>query len=108
MVDDGRTTRLERHARRLGFPDLRGYLQTRCGSGHSVPRLAQELDVSEWTVTQALATLGITLPPRPERLARQRRRYAEERIAARVAELGFADVRAYLQDRLIDRSGYLW
>jgi AraC-like DNA-binding protein len=47
------------------------------------------------------------LLPRSERLARQRRRFAEERIAARVAELGFADVRAYLEDRLLEREWLL-
>jgi AraC-like DNA-binding protein len=47
------------------------------------------------------------LPPWPERLARQRRRYAEERIAVRVVELGFADVRAYLEDRLIQQEWLL-
>jgi AraC-like DNA-binding protein len=107
VVDDGRTRRLERRARRLGFADLRGYLQTRCDRGHSVPALADELGVSQWTVTQALAALGIVLPPRPERLARQRRRYAEERIARRVTELGFANLRAHLADRLIGREWLL-
>jgi hypothetical protein len=47
------------------------------------------------------------LPPRPERLARQRRRHAQERIAARAAALGFTDVRAYLEDRLIEREWLL-
>jgi AraC-like DNA-binding protein len=47
------------------------------------------------------------LPPRPERLARQRRRYAQKRIATLVADLGFADVDAYLQDRLIRREWLL-
>src|SRR6266568_320977 len=58
-------------------------------------------------VTQALATVGVVLPPRPRRLALQRRRYAEERIATRVVELGFADVRAYLTDRIIQREWLL-
>jgi AraC-like DNA-binding protein len=107
VVDDGRTRRLHQHARQLGFPELRSYLQTRCDSGHSVPGLARELDVSDWTVTQALATLGIVLPPRPQRLARQRRRHAQERIAGRVVELGFAAVGAYLEDRLIRREWLL-
>jgi AraC-like DNA-binding protein len=107
VVDDGRVRRLEQQARQLGFPDLRGYLQARCDTGHSVPGLAQELGESEWTITQALATLGIVLPPRWQRLARQRRRHAQERIAARAAELGFADVRAYLEDRLIEREWLL-
>lgn len=107
MVDDGRTRRLGQQARRLGFTDLRSYLQTRCDTGHSVPRLAQELGVSEWTITQALATLGVVLPPRPERLALQRRRFAEERIVARVVGLGFPGVQAYLEDRLIEREWLL-
>jgi len=107
VVDDGRVRRLAQQARRLGFRDLRGFLQTRCDSGHSIPRLAQELGESEWTVTQALTTLGIVLPPRPERLALQRRHHAQERIAARVTELGFADLQAYLADRLIEREWLL-
>lgn len=107
LVDDGRTRRLHQHARQLGFPELRSYLQTRCDSGHSVPGLARELDVSDWTLSQALETLGITLPPRPERLARQRRRHAQERLAGRVVELGFAAVGAYLEDRLIGQEWLL-
>jgi hypothetical protein len=94
VVDDGRVRRLERRARQLGFPELRSYLQARCDTGHSVPRLAQEFGESEWTVTRVLETLGIVLPPRPQLLARQRRRHAEERIAGRVAELGFVAVGA--------------
>lgn len=69
VVDDGRIRRLERRASDHGFGNLRSYLQTRCDTGYSVPRLAQELGVSEWTVTQALATMGVVLPPRPQRLA---------------------------------------
>jgi len=107
VVDDARIRRLQQHARQLGFPELRSHLQARCDSGHSVPRLARELGVSDWTVTQALETLGIVLPPRPQRLARQRRRHAQERIAGRVVELGFAAAGAYLQDRLIGREWLL-
>jgi AraC-like DNA-binding protein len=107
VVDDGRVRQLQRCVGQLGFADLRSYLQARCDSGHSVPGLARELGESEWTITQALATLGIVLPPRPQRLALQRRRHAEDRIANRVAELGFADVRAYLEDRLIQQEWLL-
>src|SRR6266540_283788 len=107
VVDDGRVRRQEQHARQLGFTDLRGYLQTRCDAGYSVPALAQELAVSQWTIAQTLATLGIVLAPRPQRLARQRRRFTAERIATLVADLGFADVEAYLQDRLIRREWLL-
>jgi hypothetical protein len=107
VVDDGHVRRLERRAGQLGFADLRSYLQARCDRGHSVPALARELGESEWTVTKALATLGVVLPPRPERLARQRRRHAEDRIGARVATVGFADIRAYLEDRLIEQERLL-
>jgi AraC-like DNA-binding protein len=62
---------------------------------------------SEWTISQALATQHITLPSRREQLARQRRRFAQQRIAKLVSELGFADVRAYLADRLIGREWLL-
>jgi len=107
VVDGGRVRRLQRRARLLGFPDLRSYFQGRCDTGYSVPALARELGVSDWTVTQALATEDVALPPRPQRLAQQRRRHAEQRIAARVSGLGFADVRAYLEDRLIRREWLL-
>jgi AraC-like DNA-binding protein len=107
VVDDGHTRRLEQRARQLGFPDLRSYLQDRCDTGYSVPGLARELAVCDWTVTRALATVGVVLAPRPQRLALQRRRHAEQRIAARVVELGFPDVRAYLEDRLLRQEWLL-
>ncbi len=107
LVDDGRSRRLQQHARRLGYPDLRSYLQARCDAGYSLPALAEELGESQWTISQALATQRITLPPRPERLSRQRRRFAQERIATLVVDLGFADIRAYLQDRLIRQEWLL-
>jgi hypothetical protein len=40
----------------------------------------------------------------PQRLAQQRRRHTEDRIAARVAQLGFADVKAYLVDRVVEQA----
>ena len=91
----------------LGFDDLRAYLQARCDAGHSVPRIAAELGVGDWQVQAALARLGVRRPPHPQRLAAQRRRYTEERIAASVAALGFADVQAYLLDRVVERSWLL-
>src|SRR5918994_7785223 len=41
---------------------------------------------------------GVRLAPLPQRLAAQRRRHTEQRITARVAGLGFADVGDYLTD----------
>ncbi len=76
------------------------YLQARCDTGSSIPRIAVELGVRDWQVQAALARLAVRLAPRAQRLAAQRRRYTEERIAARVAALGFAEVRAYLVDRV--------
>jgi len=106
-VDGGRDRRLEERARWHGFEDLRGYLQARCDTGHSVPRIAAELEVRDWQVGAALARLGVRLAPRQQRLAQQRRRYTEQRIAARVAALGFADVGAYLADRVMQRRWLL-
>jgi hypothetical protein len=107
VVDGGRDRRLDEHGRVLGFEDLRGYLQARCDTGHSLPWIAAELGVRDWQVQAALMRLGVRLAPRPQRLARQRRRHTEERIAARVAALGFADVGAYLLDRVVERAWLL-
>jgi hypothetical protein len=91
-VDGGRDRRLDERARVLGFGSLRGYLQARCDAGHSVPRIAAELGVRDWQVQAALARPAVRLAPSRQRLAAQRRRYTEERIANRVAALGFAEV----------------
>jgi AraC-like DNA-binding protein len=91
----------------LGFESLRGYLQARCDAGASIPRIAAELGVGDWQVQAALARQGVRLAPRSQRLAAQRRRHTQERIAARVAALGFADVGAYLVDRVVQRRWLL-
>jgi AraC-like DNA-binding protein len=92
VVVDGRTRQLDQRAQRLGFADLRGYLQARSDAGLSIPRLAAELEVSQWTVKRSLRQGGVTLLPRAERLARQRRHATDQRLAARAAQLGFADL----------------
>jgi hypothetical protein len=107
VVDGGRDRRLEERARVLGFDELLAYLQARCDAGHSVPQLAAELGLSDWQVGAALARLAVRLAPRPQRLAAQRRRFTEERIAARVAALGFTDVEAHLGDRVVEH-GCCW
>jgi hypothetical protein len=91
----------------LGFESLRAYLQARCDAGHSVPRIATELGVGDWQEQAVLARSGVRLASRPQRLTAQRRRYTEQRIAARVAQLGFADVRAYLVERVIEQAWLL-
>jgi AraC-like DNA-binding protein len=107
VVDGGRDRLLKQRARVRGFEDLGAYLQSRCDAGASVPRIATELGVRDWQVQAALARLAVPLAPRPQRLAAQRRRYTEERIANRVAALGFADVGAYLADRVVDQAWLL-
>jgi hypothetical protein len=106
-VDGGRDRRLEERAGALGFDDLGAYLQARCDAGYSVPQLAADLGVRDWQVQAVLARLGVRLAPRPQRLAAQRRRYTQERIAARVAALGFTEVPAYLVDRVGERGWLL-
>ena len=91
----------------LRFGNLRAYLQARCDTGSSISRIASELRVSDWQVQAALSRLAVRLGPRPQRLAGQRRRYTKERIAARVAALGFPEVRAYLADRVVERAWLL-
>jgi AraC-like DNA-binding protein len=107
QVDGGRDRRLDERARVLGFEDLRAYLQARCNTGHSIPRIATELGVRDWQVQAALTRLQVRLAPRSQRLAVQRRRYTEQRLAARVARLGFADVGAYLVDRVVEHAWLL-
>jgi hypothetical protein len=107
VVDGGRDRRLEDRARGHGFEDLSGYLQARCDAGSSIPRIAAELGVRDWQVQAALARSRVRLASRPQRLAAQRRRYTEERIAARVAALGFTDVRAHLIDRVVEQAWLL-
>jgi hypothetical protein len=82
VVDGGRTRHLQRRARALGFTDLRGYLEAGSDASQSAPQLATELGVSERTVKQALTWAGVQLPPRAERLARQRRHATQQRLAA--------------------------
>jgi hypothetical protein len=91
----------------MGFEDLRGYLQARCDAGHSIAQVATELGVGDWQMQAALARSGVRLAPRSQRLAAQRRRYTEQRIAARVAALGFAEVGDYLADRVVERGWLL-
>jgi hypothetical protein len=86
---------LQERAGALGFDDPRAFLQARCDAVFSIPGIATELGVRDWQVQAALTRLQVRLALLPERRAAQRRRHTEEPIAARVLELGFADVGAY-------------
>src|SRR5919108_544643 len=61
----------------------------------------------EGQVQAAVSRLEVRLAPRPQRLAAQRRRHTEARIAAGVAALCFVDVGDYLVDRVVQRGWLL-
>jgi hypothetical protein len=103
-VDGGHHHQLDEQARRLGFADLRGCLQALLDEGWSVPQLAVHLDTTQPAIRRAITDHHLHQPPHQERLARQRQRAAQQRAAARAAELGFGSVRAYLVDRLVTRA----
>jgi AraC-like DNA-binding protein len=103
-VHDGRHRHLDQQARRLGFADLRACLQALLEDGWSVPQLAAHLDTTQPAVRRAITDHHISQPPRRQQLARQRQHAAQQRATARVAELGFESVRAYLVDRLVSRA----
>jgi hypothetical protein len=103
-VDDGRDYHLDQQAKRLGFADLRGCLQTLLDDGWSVPQLAAHLATTQVAIRRAIADHHLHQPPRRQQLARQRQHAAQQRVATRVAELGFESVRAYLVDRLVERA----
>jgi AraC-like DNA-binding protein len=103
-VDGGHHRQLDQQARRLGFADLRACLQALLEDGWSVPQLAAHLATTQAAIRRAIADHRLSQPPRRELLARQRQRTAHRRAATRVAELGFAGVRAYLVDRLVTKA----
>jgi hypothetical protein len=103
-VDVGQHHQLDQQARRLGFADLHACLQALLDDGWSIPQLATHLDTTQPAIRRAITDQRVHQPPRHQQLARQRQRAAQQRAAARVAELGFAGVRAYLVDRLVTQA----
>jgi hypothetical protein len=103
-VDGGHHHQLDEQARRLGFADLHACLQALVDEGWSVPQLATHLDTTQAAIRRAIEDAHVRQLPRRQRLARQRQRAAQRRAAARVAELGFHSMRAYLVDRLVTRA----
>ncbi len=95
---------LQQQARRLGFADLGACLQALLDDGWSVPQLATHLHTTQTVIRRAITDHHIPQPSRRQQLARQRQRGVQQRVAARVAELGFGSVRAYLMDRLVTKA----
>jgi AraC-like DNA-binding protein len=83
---------------------VRGCLQALLDDGWSIPQLATHLDTTQPAIRRAITVHQIHQPPRRQQLARQRQRAAQQRATARIAELGFAGMRAYLVDRLVTRA----
>ncbi len=100
-ADGGQHHQLDQQARRLGFADLRSCLHALLDDGWSIPQLASHLATTQVAIRCAIAHHQVRQLPRGERLARQRQRAAQQRLAARVVELGFGQARAYLVDRLV-------
>jgi len=103
-VDHGRHRRLDQQARRLGFADLPSCLQALLDDGWSIPQLATHLATTQAAIRRTIEDHHVRQPPRRKQLARQRQRAAQQRAAARVAELGFPVVRDYLEDRLVTQA----
>jgi AraC-like DNA-binding protein len=83
---------------------VRACLQALLEDGWSIPQLAVHLDTTQPAIRRAITDHDLSQPSRRERLARQRQRAAQQRVAAQAAELGFEGVRAYLVDRLVARA----
>ena len=103
-VDGDHHRHLDQQASRLGFTDLRACLQGLLEDGWTIPQLADHLNTTHQAIRHAITDHDLRQPPRREQLARQRRHAAQQRAAARVADLGFGSVRAYLVDRLATRA----
>jgi lambda repressor-like predicted transcriptional regulator len=102
-VTDAQQRRLQQQATRLGFADLRACLQALLDDGWSVPQLATHLDTTQAIVCGAIAAQHLQPLPRHQRLARQRQRAAQQRARDHAAALGFENMRAYLEDRLVTK-----
>jgi hypothetical protein len=90
--------------RRLGFADLRACLHALLDDGWSIPRLTSHLATTQPAIRRTITHLQVHQPPRRQQLARQRQHAAHQRVADRLAELGFENARAYLVDRLITNA----
>ena len=97
-VTDRQQRRLHDRAHTLGFTDLHGYLVARCQHDASLTQLASELHTTIDVVRRLIERSSAKV-----RSARQRRRATDRRLTKRTAQLGFADLGAYLVDRVIQQ-----
>jgi AraC-like DNA-binding protein len=103
-VLDRRQRRLHDRAHTLGFTDLGSYLVARCQHDASLAQLAGELHTTIDVVRRLIAQAGIQRSSPKVRSARQRRHATDQRLTERAGELGFADLGAYLADRVAEQA----
>jgi hypothetical protein len=103
-VVDRQQRRLHDRAQALGFPDVGSYLVARCQQDASLAQLAGELHTTIDVVRRLIDEAGIHRFSPKARSARQRRRATDRHLTQRAAQLGFADLGAYLADRLIRQA----
>ena len=75
----------------------------RCQDDASLTRLAGELHTTIDVVRRLVAQAGIQRSSPKVRSARQGRRATDQRLTERAGQLGFADLGAYLVDRVTER-----
>jgi hypothetical protein len=92
--------RLHDRAHTLGFADLNSCLAARCQDDSSLAQLAGELHTTIDVIHRLVVQAGIHRCSPMVRSARQRRRSTDQRVAERAGQLGFADLAAYLADRV--------
>jgi AraC-like DNA-binding protein len=89
-------------AHTLGFADLADYLAARSQHDIDVAQLASELDMTVEVVGRLLDQAGLRRP-RPAHSAHHRRA-TDQRLQARVVQLGFPGLDAYLADRVVGQA----
>ncbi len=103
-VLDRQQRRLHDSAHTLGFADVAGYLVARCQQDASLTQLAGELRTTIDVIRRLVHEAGIHRSSPKVRSARQRRLATDQRLTERAAQLGFADLGAYLVDRVTERT----
>ena len=103
-VLDRQQRRLHDRANTLGFIDLDSYLVARCEDDASLTLLAVELHTTRDVIRRLIDQAGIHRSPPKVRSARSRRRATDQRLTERAGQLGFADLGAYLADRVTKQA----
>jgi hypothetical protein len=101
---DRQQRRLYDRAHTLGFADLDSYLVARCQQDASLTQLAAELHTGIGVIRRLIDEAGVHRSSPEVRSARQRRLATDRRLTDRAGQLGFANLGAYLADRVTQRT----